>query len=273
MTDLATQSARHALADRGDDLYETPPEAVAALLKVENLPHRIWEPCCGPGAIARVLRAAGHEVLATDLIDYASPDQDHARRDFLMELAAPDGFDCIVTNPPFKLGGEFVRHALELVPLVYMLLRYNFMESISRSDILDDGRLRRVYVFANRLPMMHRHGWSGNRASSAMAFAWFCWNRDSRGPTITQRIMWEPLRRCSVCDAPLLGRAHAFTCSPACRQRKHRSRRHNTSAPPKTQTVTSVCRETWDEMWKRPYVDRANDATSQRVRVDGEDQP
>jgi hypothetical protein len=29
----------HSLADRGDDLYETPPVAVRALLRVEKLPH------------------------------------------------------------------------------------------------------------------------------------------------------------------------------------------------------------------------------------------
>ena len=49
------------------------------------LPQTIWEPACGPGAIVRVLRDAGHRVIATDLVDYRSPDQDHAGRDFLLE--------------------------------------------------------------------------------------------------------------------------------------------------------------------------------------------
>jgi hypothetical protein len=40
---------RHAVKSRKDDLYETPPEAVAALLRAENLPEVIWEPACGPG--------------------------------------------------------------------------------------------------------------------------------------------------------------------------------------------------------------------------------
>jgi hypothetical protein len=53
--------ARHALADRKDDLYETPDVAVRALMRVENLPLRIWEPACGRGAIVRVLRAAGQQ--------------------------------------------------------------------------------------------------------------------------------------------------------------------------------------------------------------------
>ena len=44
----------HPLADRGDDVYDTPEVAVEALLKVENLPRGVSEPACGPGAIVRV---------------------------------------------------------------------------------------------------------------------------------------------------------------------------------------------------------------------------
>ena len=65
--------AKAALSERGDDLYETPPVAVAALLKRETLPPVVWEPACGPGAIVSVVRAAGHTVIATDLNDWGCP--------------------------------------------------------------------------------------------------------------------------------------------------------------------------------------------------------
>ena len=84
----------------------------------------------------------------------------------------------------------FVRNALKLVPRVLMLLRLAFLETPSRSDILDGGQLARVYVFRNRLPMMHRNVWAGREASSAMALAWFSWDREHRGPTILQCISW-----------------------------------------------------------------------------------
>jgi hypothetical protein len=42
------------LAECGDDCYETPPEAVWALLEAERIPTMVWEPAC---AIALVLRA------------------------------------------------------------------------------------------------------------------------------------------------------------------------------------------------------------------------
>lgn len=178
----------HALADRKDDLYETPEVAVEALLRVEKLPHHIWEPACGPGSIVNVLRAAGHEVHATDLVDHGCPDSESGV-DFLMEWAP--GFPAIVTNPPFKLAAAFVEHALTLSPKVVMLLRLAFLESERRTSILDNGQLARVYVFRNRLPMMHRHGWQGPRSSSAVPFAWFVWDRNHYNrPTELRRLTW-----------------------------------------------------------------------------------
>jgi hypothetical protein len=181
---------RHRLTERHDDLYETPSQAVHALLAVEEIPSgAIWEPACGPGAIARVLRRAGHKVWATDLVDYSSPDQDQSGIDFLMESgSAPCYIGSILTNPPFKLADQFVRHALLLCPRVYMLLRLAFLESERRSAILESGWLKRVYVFRKRLPMMHRAGWQGPRATSSIPFAWFVFDREHRGPTELHRI-------------------------------------------------------------------------------------
>jgi hypothetical protein len=97
----------------------------------------------------------------------------------------------ILTNPPYMHANEFVRHALTLAPRVVMLLRLVFLEGQGRSDVLDNGQLARVYVFRNRLQGMHRDGWSGPRASTFMAFAWFCWDREHCGPTELRRISWE----------------------------------------------------------------------------------
>lgn len=192
MLDKSAQAGRAPLADRKDDLYETPPEAVRALLAVETIPKgAIWEPACGPGSIVRELKNAGHRVYATDLVDYEMSDQDAARIDFLMEQQAP-GFHIgsIVTNPPYKLAGQFVRHALVMCPRVIMLLRLAFLESERRSAILDNGWLARVHVFRNRLPRMHRDGYEGPKSSSSIAFAWFVWDREHSGPAQLNRISW-----------------------------------------------------------------------------------
>jgi hypothetical protein len=189
--DHSCQVQRAPLAARGDDLYETPAVAVEALLRVEKLPRRIWEPACGPGAIVNVLRAHGHDVFASDLVDYGDPSH-HYHRDFLMERRPPPGYDdCLLTNPPFKLVEEFVAHALALCPRVVMLLRFAFYESERRRDVLEGCGLARIYCFRKRLPMMHRAGWEGRKGNSGMAFAWYVWDRNYAGDTTLHRISWE----------------------------------------------------------------------------------
>jgi len=178
--------------NRKADCYETPPVAVEALLKNAWIPKKVWEPCCGSGNIVNVLRASGRECIGSDLNDYGDPTHFYGR-DFLMERKAPDGCQAIVTNPPFMLAHEFVRHALTLVPSVMMLLRLAFFESERRKDILDGAGLARILVFSKRLPMMHRKGWEGRKANSGMAFAWFIWELDwyDGGRTEIERISWE----------------------------------------------------------------------------------
>lgn len=182
-----SKAAKH--SERGHDVYETPEPAVEALLRVEKLPHHIWEPACGPGAIVRVLRDHGHTVWATDLVDHGCS-QSQSRIDFLMERQSRIDTEAIVTNPPFKLAGQFVEHALALSPLVIMLLRLAFLESAKRTPILEGGKLARVHVFRNRLPMMHRAGWEGPKSSSAVPFAWFVWDRFHNGPAVLNRVSW-----------------------------------------------------------------------------------
>jgi hypothetical protein len=182
----STQSGRHALSERGADLYSTPPCAVEALLLVEQLPRSVWEPAAGRGAIVNVLRDCGHTVIASDIHDYGFAL--HFVGDFLAQKKAPAGCEAICTNPPYQIATEFVAHALDLAPRVYMLLRLAFLESVKRTEILERRGLARVHVFRSRLPMMNRDSWTGPRASSAIAFAFFVWDRNHRGPTTVDRI-------------------------------------------------------------------------------------
>jgi hypothetical protein len=103
--DHSCQVGRAPLEERRGDCYDTPAVAIHALLKVERLPHVIWEPACGTGNIVAVLRQAGHNVIATDLNNRGCPDS-LDRIDFLL----PVKVDCeaIVTNPPFALAEKFV---------------------------------------------------------------------------------------------------------------------------------------------------------------------
>jgi hypothetical protein len=71
---------------------------------------------------------------------------------------------------------------------VIVLARLALLESSRRTAILERRGLARVHVFRERLPMMHRDGWTGPRASSAVPYAWFVWERGYTGPIIVNRI-------------------------------------------------------------------------------------
>jgi hypothetical protein len=181
------QSGRHPAAGHVLDYYQTPPCATLALLLAEKLPHRLWEPCAGGGRMVRVLRDAGHHVIASDVVQRDFP------LDFVVDFftaLVPRGTDAVITNPPFRCAAQMVSRALYLVPRVYFLLRLSFLESECRTPILEDGTLARVHVFRRRF-MMHREGWAGPRASSQIALAWFVWERDHADKTIIDRISWD----------------------------------------------------------------------------------
>jgi hypothetical protein len=180
----------HSHADREHDFYATPPEAVHALLAVERkwLPdcRVIWEPACGDGAISKVLEAKGYEVMSTDLVDrgYGTPGVDFLKAESPVHSA-------IITNPPYKLARQFVDTALEHVPYVAMLLRLAFLEGGARMPWFASTPLARVHVASRRLPMMHRHGWTGPKAGSAVCHAWFVWDKRHEGRPVVQWFDWK----------------------------------------------------------------------------------
>ena len=198
---------RHALSERGHDLYETPACAPAALLLHEPLIQEdvtIWEPCAGRGAISRVLRAAGHEVVTEDLAAYDGADPGIAApRDFFMAERPPQNCGLIVTNPPFMHADEFILHGLDLGCDVIVLLRLMAQEGVDgkrkgsgvRSKLIDQ-HLARVWLGRERLPMLHRDGWEGKKiqGSSGVPFAWFVFEARPHDPDrgyVTRRISWR----------------------------------------------------------------------------------
>lgn len=164
-----------------NDFYVTPADATLALLQHEAFPGVIWEPACGNGAISKLV--AQHEgvtqVISTDLIDRGYGE---SGRDFFKEQRIVDH---IVTNPPYALAEQFVRHSLSCTTgKTAMLLKLQFLEGVKRQKLFEETPLKSVYVFSKRISM-YRNGDKGNYSSSMIAFAWFVWEHGYSGePTI-----------------------------------------------------------------------------------------
>jgi len=184
-------NSSHPHNDRGLDAYFTPSEAIDALIRLErdHIPGRLWEPACGDGAIVLPLRRAGYLVAATDIADYGL-DCSVSHVDYLAADIVPQT-EGIITNPPYRLALAFARKAISEVGYVALLLRTNFLESVSRLSFFREYPPARIWISSRRLPMMHRFGWTGPRASSNTCFAWFIWDANAQQKRIVDWFDWK----------------------------------------------------------------------------------
>lgn len=127
-------SSSHSTSERAEfDYYATPKKAVEELLKLEKFDHIIWEPACGEGHIVNILKEQGYKVRASDIIKRGN----HEVFDF---LKAESWKYSIITNPPFAIATEFIKKALEIIPIgrkVAFFLRIQFLEGVKRRALFD----------------------------------------------------------------------------------------------------------------------------------------
>jgi hypothetical protein len=207
--------------DRGDNFYQTPAVATRTLLALESFSGSIWEPACGLGAISHVLEQHGYDVVLSDLLDRGTVTGDgelQAVGDFLAStLDTACGCSDIITNPPYgDVLNDFVAHALRVhkPQKMALLLNLNFLCGFAdeeRNFAMDENPPARIYVFKHRLPMMHREGWSGPKASSRMNTAWYVWERQPDGgygsATLMQRVDWKDFEHAEAMQPGELGHA------------------------------------------------------------------
>lgn len=172
-------ASSHSSSERHpEDLYCTHPDAVRALMQIEQLPHVIWEPCDGLGHISGTLAQYGYNVRRSDLYTRG---RDIEELDFLGYDGEPWN-GAIVTNPPYSHATEFVRKAVETVidgQKVCMWLRILYLESMERKRLFAEYPPVRVWISSRRIPC----GKEGKFGASAQGFAWYVWQKGYRGAT------------------------------------------------------------------------------------------
>ena len=170
------------------DFYATEPKAVELLLQEETFAHNIWECACGQGHLSHVLEESGYSVLSTDIVYRGYGVQNSV--DFL-EVDDESFFDGdIITNPPYRFALEFVQQALRVVEpfhKVAMFLKLTFLEGKKRKDFFTLNPPKTVYVSSSRL-LCAKNGNFQEFNSSAIAYAWFVWEKGYVGETVIKWI-------------------------------------------------------------------------------------
>ena len=165
------------------DFYPTPAWVTECLLSSVTLRGPIWEPCCGDGALAKVLSAAGHEVVATDLTERGFG---RGGVDLLQTSEMPDGCRALVTNPPYGDGGTrsrtgkasslmlaFTEHAIRLARQsqgqLALLVRFQWIAGRRVASLLTEASMQSVIVLTRRIQWFdhgsatktaqHHHAW------------------------------------------------------------------------------------------------------------------
>ena len=178
------------------DYFPTPPWATRALCEWLSERHNIslqtaWEPACGECDMARPLAEYFKSVEASDVNDYSRGRGVEQSRvtDFLMSWDRPPHHsqrrhDWIITNPPFRLGEQFVQQAItECAKGCAMLVRTAFLEGVGRHEgLFSVHRPFAVLQFAERVPM-HK-GKLTAAGSTATAYCWIVWLKDPAQFTI-----------------------------------------------------------------------------------------
>lgn len=121
------------------------------------------EPCRGDGRIQRWLQQHGVKTTYSEI------------REGKNFFSWNGKVDLILTNPPFSLSQEFIDHSIERANTIIMLLRVNFLGSVSRYDWWKENSPTCMYVLSKR-PSFTGIG------TDATEYAWFVWDKTDRLP-------------------------------------------------------------------------------------------
>ena len=96
----------------------------------------------------------------------------------------------IITNPPYKFALEFIENALRISKdgtKIAMFLRLSFLEGKARRKLFDREPPKTIYVFSGRITCA-KNGRFDLYTSTAMAHAWFVWQKGYKGKSIVDWI-------------------------------------------------------------------------------------
>ena len=143
------------------------------------------EPAANRGYMACALKEFFADVHSSDIMDYGYCEV----KDFLKNTYENNSFDWVITNPPFRLAGEFINEAIKVSRVgVAMLVRTVFVEGIKRyNNLYSFNPPFRVAQFSERVPMIK--GRVNKNATTATSYCWMIWVKNGSKNT---ELFWIP---------------------------------------------------------------------------------
>ena len=182
-------SSHHCESDRADyDYYATDPKAAHLLLEVMPSLNNIWECACGERHLANVFSERGILGRASDIINRCGNE--------VLDFLSTDNLTWdgdIVTNPPYKYAKEFIEKALSIIQpnrYVCMFLKVTFLEGKARKVLFQSTPPKYIFVSSSRINCAMNGIFEGQRTSggSAVAYAWYVWEKGYNGDTVIKWI-------------------------------------------------------------------------------------
>ena len=144
------------------DFYATPPWCYENLDIDWGIFKNAHEPCRGDGRIQFFLEEEhGLECTYSEILE---------DKDF---FEWTEGTDLILTNPPFSIAQPFISHALKHCNTCFMLLRLNYLGSITRHEWWKSNPPIAIHVLSKR-PSFTGTG------TDATDYGWFAWDKTDR---------------------------------------------------------------------------------------------
>lgn len=165
-----------------EDYYATDPKALKLLLELETFAPIVWECACGEKHLSDVLTEKGYSVRSSDIINRC----DNEVLDFLSDDVTHWEGD-IITNPPYKQAQEFIEKALSIIPegnKVAMFLKVTFLEGKKRKQLFEKYPPKIIYVSSSRITCAKNGDFDGTKYNSAIAYAWFVWEKGYQGDPV-----------------------------------------------------------------------------------------
>ena len=178
-----------------NDFYPTPPLATYILCKYVRPPKNVVEPCAGRGNISIELQRNGHNVKSFDLNEYDNSLVDIETGIDVLELERPNGYEGLITNPPYHkdLPRKITEKALSEYPYVAMFVRLTFLEGKKRKNLFTNHPPSNIIFLSDRIRFGTGLVEPVEKKDQIGGMIAYCWIVFKKGHNGTTNLQWVSL--------------------------------------------------------------------------------